>query len=55
MGLMPGGKAYGTENGCFAKTFGLYRVDVETQRRTPKSSARFYADVIRSGGTVLGR
>ncbi len=21
--LMPGGKAYGTENGCFAKTFGL--------------------------------
>ncbi len=39
----------------FAKTFGLYRVDVETQRRTPKSSARFYADVIRSGGTVLGR
>ena len=23
MGLMPGGKAYGTENGCFAKTFGL--------------------------------
>jgi phosphoenolpyruvate carboxykinase (ATP) len=23
VGLMPGGKAYGTENGCFAKTFGL--------------------------------
>ena len=23
IGLMPGGKAYGTENGCFAKTFAL--------------------------------
>ncbi|HVA61025.1 MAG TPA: phosphoenolpyruvate carboxykinase [Mycobacteriales bacterium] len=23
IGLMPGGKVYGTENGCFAKTFGL--------------------------------
>ena len=23
MGLMPGGKVYGTENGCFAKTFRL--------------------------------
>jgi phosphoenolpyruvate carboxykinase (ATP) len=23
VGLMPGGTAYGTENGCFAKTFGL--------------------------------
>ena len=23
VGLMPGGKAYGTENGCFAKTFSL--------------------------------
>ena len=23
VGLMPGGKASGTENGCFAKTFGL--------------------------------
>jgi phosphoenolpyruvate carboxykinase (ATP) len=23
VGLMPGGRAYGTENGCFAKTFGL--------------------------------
>jgi phosphoenolpyruvate carboxykinase (ATP) len=23
VGLMPGGRSYGTENGCFAKTFGL--------------------------------
>jgi beta-glucosidase len=42
-------------NAGFAKTFGLYRVNVATQRRTPKASARFYTEVIRSGGTVLGR
>ena len=23
VGLLPGGRAFGTENGCFAKTFGL--------------------------------
>ena len=34
----------------FAKTFGLYRVNFATQRRTPKASARFYTDVIRSHG-----
>ena len=39
----------------FAQRFGLYRVDVATQRRTPKASARFYADVIRSAGEALGR
>lgn len=39
----------------FAKTFGLFRVDRETQRRTPKTSARYYADVIRSGGATLAR
>ncbi len=39
----------------FAKTFGLYRVDVASQRRTPKTSAHFYAEVIRSGGASLGR
>ena len=39
----------------FAKTFGLYRVNVATQRRTPKASARFYAEVIGSLGGVLGR
>ena len=30
----------------YAKRFGLIHVDYETQRRTPKHSARFYADVI---------
>jgi beta-glucosidase len=37
----------------YAKRFGLIHVDYETLERTPKSSARFYADVIRSGGAVL--
>ncbi|MEM9609399.1 MAG: GH1 family beta-glucosidase [Actinomycetota bacterium] len=36
--------AYGYE-----KRFGIVRVDYETQERTPKASARFYSDIIRSG------
>jgi beta-glucosidase len=38
----------------FAKRFGLVHVDLETQQRTPKRSARFYADVIRGNGAALG-
>jgi beta-glucosidase len=38
----------------FAKRFGIVHVDFETLRRTPKASARFYADVIRTQGEVLG-
>lgn len=38
----------------YSKRFGLYHVDFDTQRRTPKSSARFYAEVIRTGGAALG-
>jgi len=34
--------------------FGLYHVDFETQRRTPKASARFYGEVIRTHGAALG-
>lgn len=34
----------------YAKRFGLVHVDYETQARTPKSSARWYADVSRQGG-----
>lgn len=34
--------------------FGLVHVDYLTQRRTPKASARFYAEVVRSHGAVLG-
>ncbi|MEO8053647.1 MAG: GH1 family beta-glucosidase [Acidobacteriota bacterium] len=37
----------------FSKRFGIVHVDHATQRRTPKASARFYADVIRSGGAAL--
>ncbi len=38
----------------YSKRFGLVHVDYQTQRRTLKSSARFYAEVIRSGGANLG-
>jgi beta-glucosidase len=38
----------------YSKRFGLYHVNFETQQRTPKASARFYADVIRSHGAGLG-
>ena len=37
----------------FAKRFGLVHVDFATHARTPKASARFYAEVIRSRGAVL--
>lgn len=37
----------------YAKRFGLVHVDFETQRRTLKSSARFYAEVIRTRGAAL--
>ncbi len=39
----------------FSKRFGLVHVDYETQQRTAKSSARFYAEVIRTNGAVLGQ
>ncbi|HEY7862226.1 MAG TPA: GH1 family beta-glucosidase [Thermoanaerobaculia bacterium] len=38
----------------FSKRFGIVHVDFETQLRTPKSSALFYRDVIRSNGEILG-
>lgn len=37
----------------YSQRFGLVHVDYATQRRTPKASARFYADVIRGGGGAL--
>lgn len=37
----------------YTKRFGLFHVDYATQLRTPKASARFYADVIRTHGGVL--
>jgi beta-glucosidase len=38
----------------FAKRFGIVHVDFETLRRTPKASARFYSEVIRTMGAALG-
>ena len=32
----------------YSKRFGIVRVDYETLERTPKDSARFYADLIRT-------
>ncbi|MFN2565598.1 MAG: GH1 family beta-glucosidase [Gemmatimonadaceae bacterium] len=37
----------------YAKRFGIVHVDYQTLRRTPKASARFYADVIRTQGAAL--
>ena len=37
----------------YSKRFGIVRVDYPTQRRIPKASARFYADVVRSKGASL--
>jgi beta-glucosidase len=37
----------------FSKRFGIVHVDFETQKRTPKASARFYSEVIRTNGTSL--
>ena len=38
----------------YSKRFGIVHVDFETQKRTPKDSARFYASVVASGGSALG-
>jgi beta-glucosidase len=37
----------------YSKRFGIVHVDFETQERTPKSSARFYSEVIRTNGGSL--
>jgi beta-glucosidase len=37
----------------YSKRFGIVHVDFETQKRTPKDSAHFYARVIESRGRVL--
>jgi beta-glucosidase len=37
----------------YAKRFGIVHVDFSTQKRTPKASARFYADVVRTRGAFL--
>ncbi len=37
----------------YGKRFGIVHVDFSTLARTPKASAKFYSDVIRSHGTSL--
>ena len=37
----------------YSKRFGIVHVDFETQKRTPKDSALFYASVIASRGGIL--
>ena len=39
----------------YSKRFGIVHVDYSTQRRTQKSSARYYAEVIRTHGAALDR
>jgi beta-glucosidase len=37
----------------YSKRFGIVHVDLATQLRTPKASARFYARVVASNGAAL--
>lgn len=37
----------------YSKRFGIIHVDLETQKRTMKQSARFYSEVIRTRGAIL--
>src|SRR3546814_13329000 len=40
----------------FSKRFGIVHVDYDTQARTPKRSARFYSNIIRTKGVnKIGR
>ena len=39
----------------YTKRFGIVHVDFDTLARTPKSSAHFYADVVRTNGASLER
>ena len=43
--LMPGGKVYGTENGCFAKTYALDPADEPTIHRAVTSRVAFLENV----------
>jgi len=38
----------------FSKRFGIVHVDFATQKRTPKRTARVYADIVASNGRALG-
>ncbi|MEP7325305.1 MAG: family 1 glycosylhydrolase, partial [Gemmatimonadota bacterium] len=36
------------------RRFGIVHVNFENQERTPKTSAKFYSEVIRTNGAALG-
>jgi len=48
LALMPGGKVYATENGCFAKTFGLNEKDEPTIYGAVTSQAAYLENVSQS-------
>ena len=37
----------------YAKRFGIIHIDFESQKRTPKDSARLYSRIIASNGAAL--
>ncbi|PYO78648.1 MAG: beta-glucosidase, partial [Gemmatimonadetes bacterium] len=39
----------------YSKRFGIVHVDYSTQKRTIKSSGRYYSEVIASKGEILAR
>jgi beta-glucosidase len=39
----------------YSKRFGIVHVDYETQKRTIKSSGRYYASVVASNGSILSK
>jgi beta-glucosidase len=41
-------------NHGYSMRFGLFHVDYDTQKRTPKASAHFYREVIRTNGGAVG-
>jgi phosphoenolpyruvate carboxykinase (ATP) len=51
--LMPGGKVYATENGCFAKTFGLNEKDEPTIYRAVTSRHAYLENVSQDGAGEL--
>ena len=51
--LMPGGKIYATENGCFAKTFGLNPKDEPTIYKACASSHAYLENVSQNDGGAI--
>jgi Glycosyl hydrolase family 1 len=45
---------YTTYNSGYTKRFGIVRVDFDTQKRTPKASAKWLAGVIAANAVHIG-